>query len=155
MFGGGGSIRLVRIFGIPIGIDWSWFIALFLIISLRSDDYEQAVPGSSAFLLAVISALLLFLSILLHELGHAVVAIRNGIPILGIELMIFGGVARLGKDSDSPGVEFRVAAAGPLVTLVIAVASFGLGAAAEGGTGAMTDSLFLSGNQSATVAVLG
>ena len=97
MFGGGSSIQLARIFGIRIGIDWSWFIALFLIISLRSDAYSDAVPDSNAFVLAVISALLLFLSILLHELGHAVVAIRNGIPILGIELMIFGGLARLGQ----------------------------------------------------------
>lgn len=155
MFGGGSSIRLGRLFGIPIGIDWSWFIALFLIISLRSDDYSNAVPGSNAFVLAVISALLLFGSILLHELGHAVVAIRNGIPILGIELMIFGGVARLGKDTDSPGVEFRVAVAGPLVTLAIALIAFALGAAVEGGTGTMMDSLFLSETQSATTAVLG
>lgn len=155
MFGGGGSIQLARIFGIRIGIDWSWFIALFLIISLRSNDYESAVPDANAFVLAVISALLLFLSILLHELGHAVVAIRNGIPILGIELMIFGGVARLGRDSGSPGVEFRVAAAGPLVTLLIALFAFGLGALIEGGTGAMMDSLFLDHTQSATTAVLG
>jgi Zn-dependent protease len=155
MFGGGGSIQLARVFGIPIGIDWSWFIALFLIISLRSDDYSAVVPDSNAFVLAVISALLLFLSILLHELGHAVVAIRNGIPILGIELMIFGGVARLGKDTDSPGVEFRVAIAGPLVTLAIALIAFGLGAAVAGGTGGMMDSLFLSETQSATTAVLG
>ena len=65
----------------------------------------------------MISALLFFLSILLHELGHAWVAIRNGIPIEGIDLWMFGGVAKLGKDADSPGVEFRVAAAGPLVTM--------------------------------------
>jgi Zn-dependent protease/predicted transcriptional regulator len=155
MFGGGGSIRLGRVFGIPIGVDWSWFIALFLIISLRSDDYADVVPGSNAFVLAVISALLLFLSILLHELGHAVVALRNGVPILGIELMIFGGVARLGKDTESPGVEFRVAIAGPVVTLVIALVAFGLGAAFEGGTDGMMDSLFLDRTQSAEAAVLG
>ena len=64
-------------------------------------------------MLAVVSALLFFLSILLHELGHAVVAIRNGIPIEGIDLWMFGGVAKLGRDTDSPGVEFRVAVGGP------------------------------------------
>jgi Zn-dependent protease/predicted transcriptional regulator len=152
---GGGSIQLARIFGIRIGVDYSWFIVLFLIIYWRTQDYEAVVPGSNPFLLAVISALLFFLSILLHELGHAVVAIRNGIPILGIDLWMFGGVAKLGRDTDSPGVEFRVAVGGPLVTLVIAVACFFAGAAIEGGTAAMMDSIFLDQTQGAAVAVLG
>ena len=75
-------------------------------------------------MLATISALLFFLSILLHEFGHALVAIRNGIPIQGIDLWLFGGVAKLGRDSDSPGVEFRIAVAGPVVTLVIAASAW-------------------------------
>ena len=136
-------------------MDFSWFLILFLIIYWRSQDYEQVVPGSNAFVLAVISALLFFLSILLHELGHAVVAIRNGIPILGIDLWMFGGVAKLGRDTDSPGVEFRVAAAGPLVTVVIAAVCFGIGAATEGGTSEMLDNIFLTQDQTATAAVLG
>jgi Zn-dependent protease len=152
---GGGSFQLARIFGIRIGVDFSWFLILFLIIYWRSQDYEQVVPDSNAFLLAVISALLFFLSILLHELGHAVVAIRNGIPILGIDLWMFGGVAKLGRDSDSAGVEFRIAAAGPLVTLIIAVACFAAGAATEGGTSEMLDDIFLNQDQTATAAVLG
>ena len=124
---GGGSIQLARVFGIRIGVDVSWFLVLFLIIYWLTGYYQDVGAGSDAFLLATISALLFFLSILLHELGHAVVAIRNGIPILGIDLWLFGGVAKLGRDTDSPGVEFRVAVAGPLVTLAIAVACFGLG----------------------------
>lgn len=125
---GGGSIQLARVFGIRIGVDVSWFIVLFLIIYWLTGYYRDDVgAGSDAFLLATISALLFFLSILLHELGHAVVAIRNGIPILGIDLWLFGGVAKLGRDTDSPGVEFRVAVAGPLVTLAIAAVCFGLG----------------------------
>jgi Zn-dependent protease len=152
---GGGSIQLARVFGIRIGVDWSWFIALFLIIYWRNQDYDVVVPGSNAFLLAVISALLFFLSILLHELGHAVVAMRNGIPIQGIELMIFGGVARLGRDTDSAGVEFRVAAAGPLVTLLIAVVCFLAGTSSAGGVDQMMDSVLLDRTQSATTAVLG
>jgi Zn-dependent protease len=128
---GGNSIRLARVFGIRIGVDVSWFIVLFLIIFQLSDYYRDLFPGEDgkAFALAVISALAFFLSILLHELGHAVVAIRNGIPIQGIDLWMFGGVARLGKDTDSPGVEFRVAIAGPLVTLAIAALCFAVGAA--------------------------
>jgi Zn-dependent protease len=125
---GGGSIQLARVFGIRIGVDVSWFLVLFIIIYWLTGYYRDEVgAGSDAFLLATVSALLFFLSILLHELGHAVVAIRNGIPILGIDLWLFGGVAKLGRDTDSPGVEFRVAVAGPLVTLAIAVACFGLG----------------------------
>jgi Zn-dependent protease/CBS domain-containing protein len=68
--------------------------------------------------------LLFFGSIVLHELGHAVVAMRNGIKIDGIDLWLFGGVAKLSRDSKSAGEEFRIAAAGPLVTLLIAVAGF-------------------------------
>src|SRR5215216_7627014 len=125
---GGGSIPLTRIFGIRIGVDFSWFLVLFLIIWQLSGYYDDVGFGSSVFLLATVSALLFFVSILLHELGHALVAIRNGIPILGIDLMMFGGVAKLGRDTDSPGVEFRVAVAGPVVTVVIAAACFGAGA---------------------------
>lgn len=124
---GGGSIKLLRVFGIRIGVDPSWFIVLFLIIWSLSGSYKDALPGRAglAFTLAVASALLFFLSILLHELGHAWVAIRNGIGISGIDLWMFGGLAKMTRDTDSPGVEFKVAAAGPAVTLVIALACYG------------------------------
>ena len=155
MFGGGGSIQLARIFGIRFGVDVSWFIVLFLIIWSLTGYYEDVDPDSNAFLLAVVSALLFFLSILLHELGHAIVAIRNGIPILGIDLMLFGGVAKLGKDADSPGVEFRVAAAGPAVTLLIAAVCLGLGALVSGMSDAFSSAQFDEDAQGATTAVLG
>jgi Zn-dependent protease len=106
-------------------------------------------------MLAVTSALLFFLSILLHELGHARVAIRNGIPIEGIDLWMFGGVAKLGKDADSAGVEFRIAAAGPLVTLVIAVVCFALGAAVSSGSDALHSARFDQDATGTTTAVLG
>jgi Zn-dependent protease len=125
---GGGSIPLARVFGIRIAVDFSWFLVLFLIIWQLTGYYDDVGFGSNAFVLATVSALLFFLSILLHELGHALVAIRNGIPILGIDLWMFGGVAKLGRDTDSPGVEFRVAIAGPLVTVAIAALCLGIGA---------------------------
>jgi Zn-dependent protease len=152
---GGGSIQLVRVFGIRIGVDYSWFIVLFLIIWNLSGYYDDVAPGSNAFVLAVVSALLFFLSILLHELGHAWVAIRNGIPIEGIDLWMFGGVAKLGRDADSPGVEFRVAAAGPLVTLLIALVCFALSAGVSNGSDALHSAQFDTNITGATTAVLG
>jgi Zn-dependent protease len=152
---GGGSIQLGRVFGIRVGVDISWFLVLFLIIWSLSDYYEDVAPGSNAFILATISALLFFLSILLHEFGHAFVAIRNGIPIQGIDLWLFGGVAKLGRDSDSPGVEFRIAVAGPVVTLVIAAICLGIGALISSPAEVMESSQFDDTTQGATLAVLG
>jgi Zn-dependent protease len=134
---GGRSIPLVRVFGIRIGVDPSWFLALFLFIWLLTGYYQDAIPGNNdtgAFLLATASALLFFLSIVLHELGHAWVAIRNRIPIAGIDLWLFGGIAKMARDTPSPGVEFRVAIAGPVVTLLIAAACALIGMAAGGST---------------------
>jgi Zn-dependent protease len=154
---GGQSIQLGRVFGIRIGVDVSWFFVLFLIIWSLSGYYQDLFPDqdSKAFALAVVSALLFFLSILLHELGHAIVAIRNGIPILGIDLWMFGGVAKLGRDTDSPGVEFRVAVAGPLVTLAIAAVCLGIGAALSSTHTVLEGSRFETADLSGTVAVLG
>jgi Zn-dependent protease len=154
VFGGGGSIQLGRIFGIRIGVDISWFLVLFLIIYWLSGYYEDVAPNSNAFVLATVSALLFFLSILLHELGHAVIAIRNGIPILGIDLWMFGGVAKLGRDTDSPGVEFRVAIAGPVVTLAIAALCFGAGALISSPDQVIEGSTFDTSVGSAATAVL-
>jgi Zn-dependent protease len=152
---GGSSIQLGRIFGIRIGVDISWFIVLFLIIFQLTGYYEDVAPGSNAFLLAAVSALLFFLSILLHELGHAVVALRNGIPIEGIDLWMFGGVARLGRDTDSAGVEFRVAVAGPVVTLVIAAVCFAIGAAISSPSDVVESSQFGDSVVGASTAVVG
>ncbi len=83
------------------------------------------------------------------------VAIRNGIPILGIDLWMFGGVAKLGRDTDSPGVEFRVAVAGPLVTLAIAAICFGLGAALSSAETVLDGGRFEDVEMGGAVAVLG
>ncbi len=157
MFGGGGSIQLARVFGIRIGVDPSWFFVLFLIIWSLAGFYGDLFPGddTKAFGLAVLSALLFFLSILLHELGHALVAIRNGIPILGIDLWMFGGVAKMQRDTDSPGVEFRVAVAGPLVTLAIAVACYLIAIAISSPEAAYDATSFHAAPINATTAVLG
>src|SRR3954454_16113818 len=81
--------------------------------------------NSQASALGVLAALLFFVSLALHELGHAIVARRNGIEIAGIDLWFFGGVAKLSRDTSSPGEEFRVAAAGPAVTVALVALCFG------------------------------
>ncbi len=122
---GGGSITLFHVRGIRVGVDWSWFLVLFLVIFWLSQVYADVLGESSSsstpFLLALVTAFGFFGSIVLHELGHAVAAMRNGIGISSIQLWIFGGVAQMDRESDSPGTEFKVAIAGPLVTFAIVV----------------------------------
>src|SRR5688500_6187106 len=111
-----GGLTLFHVRGIRIGVDYSWFFVLFLVILWLSGFYKGVLgdPEDSIapYMLALASAVAFFGSVLLHELGHALVAIRNGIGISDITLWMFGGVARLDRDSDSAGTEFRIAAAG-------------------------------------------
>jgi Zn-dependent protease len=134
--GGGGSITLFHVRGIRIAVDWSWFIVLFLVIFWLSDFYADVLDESrgstDAYLLAVATAIGFFGSILLHELGHAFVAIRRGVGISSIQLWIFGGVARMERDADSPSTEFQIAVAGPLVTLALVILLGGVGLLAAG-----------------------
>jgi len=124
--------------GIPIGVDWSWFFVLFLIIWLLSDYYRGVLDSSQEsiepYVLAVASAFGFFASILLHELGHAVIGQRNGIGISSITLWMFGGIATLDREPKTAGAEFRIAAAGPAVTLLITAACIVAGAAINGGS---------------------
>jgi Zn-dependent protease len=131
---GGASIQVARILGIRIGVHPTWFVVLFLMIWSLTGLYEDVV-GDNAFVLATLSAFLFFGSVVLHELGHAVVARRNGIETHGIDLWLLGGLARLSRDSDTPGAEFRIAAAGPAVTLVFGLVCVGAGAALSGSGG--------------------
>ncbi len=133
---GGTPITLFHVRGIRIAVDWSWFLVLFLVIFWLSDFYGSVLDESSAsstpFVLAVLSAAGFFGSIVLHELGHAFAALRNGIGISSIQLWIFGGMANMDRESDSPGTEFKVAVAGPLVTLAIVVVLTAVGLVAVG-----------------------
>lgn len=131
MFGGG--VNVGRLAGIPISIHPLWLVIVALITwSLGSAYYPEEVSGISpeaAYALGFLSAILLFASILLHELGHAVVARRYGVEIEGIQLWLLGGVASMRNAVHQPGEELRFALAGPAVTLVIALA-FGFATAA-------------------------
>jgi Zn-dependent protease len=133
---GGSSITLFHVRGIRIAVDWSWFLILFLVIFWLSRFYGDVLGESGSetapFALALASAAGFFGSIVLHELGHAMVALRNGIGISSIQLWIFGGMARMDRESDSPATEFKVAVAGPLVTLAIVAVLTAVGLAAAG-----------------------
>jgi Zn-dependent protease/CBS domain-containing protein len=109
---------------------------------------------TQAYVVAVAGVFMFFASLILHELGHALVARREGIEISGIDLWFFGGVAKMSRDSQSPGAEFRIAAAGPLVTLVIVGLCLGLLAVVR--EGAALDVLRLAGDAEAspTIALL-
>ncbi|HWB68395.1 MAG TPA: site-2 protease family protein [Solirubrobacterales bacterium] len=160
---GGRSITLFHVRGIRISVDWSWFLILFILLLYMSQFYERLLgdgsAASSPFLLALLSAFGFFGSILLHELGHAIVALRNGIGISSIQLWIFGGMARMDREADSPSTELKVALAGPAVTLAIVVALTAGGIAAVG-WGEFKDAAVLEANSGAsgliaTVAWLG
>jgi Zn-dependent protease len=134
---GGSSITLFHFRGIKVSVDWSWFLILFVVIVWMTKRFEIILDesGTTPFLLSLLSAVGFFGSILLHEFGHAVVAMRNGIGISGIQLWIFGGMARMDRESDTPGTELKVALAGPAVTAAIVLVLTALGIVAEGWTG--------------------
>ena len=147
----GGSIQLARIFGIRIGVTVSWFFVLFLLIFGFSANFRAVLDGSNteAYLVAVGAALLLYVSIILHELGHAVTAIRFGIEVRRIDLWFFGGLAQLSREPDTPGKEFSIAIAGPVVTLLVTVAC-AVTAALIGGTDGFWDAAWLDSDAHAS-----
>jgi Zn-dependent protease/CBS domain-containing protein len=123
------SFRLFRVRGIEIEAHWTLLLVAALIVwSLADGVFPQTNPGLSDgtyIAMASVAALLFFASILLHELGHAIQAQRDGVAIDGITLWVFGGVARLRGTMPSAGAEFRVAIAGPLVSLALGVLFIG------------------------------
>ncbi len=113
-----GSIKLANVFGFRIGVDASWFVILFLLIFLLSGPFRATLHSSDAvaYLTTVISVLLLFASLIVHELGHAFVARRHGIEVKRIDLFLFGGLTQMSRDAATPGEDFKIAVAGPLAT---------------------------------------
>ncbi len=156
MFGEGRSIQLFRLLGIRIGASPSWFIVVGLFVFLLSGQFQDALGGSTgeAYAVALAAAVLFFLSIVFHELGHALVARRSGMAIEGIDLWFFGGIARFGRDTDSPGEEFKVAAAGPFATLLVVVACFAATAAIDGVAGAVDVATLEAGSATSAAELL-
>lgn len=129
------SIRLGRIAGVPVGLSWSLLVvAAVFALGLAEGRYPSAEPGHSAaayWLAASVTVVLFFASVLGHELSHAIVARRNGIPVEGITLWLLGGIARLGGEARDPWAELRIAGVGPLTSAVLGAGFWGLGLAAE------------------------
>ena len=136
-----GNIRIGNLFGIPFYINPSWFLVLGLVTWSYSSGLAAQFPqlsGGLPLLLGLMTALLLFSSVVAHELGHSFVAIRQGINVKSITLFIFGGLASLEKESKTPADAFWVAIAGPLVSLFLFAVFAGIGFnAASGALGAI------------------
>ncbi|HEY9811461.1 MAG TPA: site-2 protease family protein [Halomicronema sp.] len=123
-----GSFRVGNLFGIPFYVHFSWFIVLGLFTLTYSSDLAKfsELSGLMPLGLGFIVALLLFASVLAHELGHSFVALRQGIDVKSITLFLFGGVASLDRESKTPGEAFWVAIAGPLVSFLLCAVFTGL-----------------------------
>jgi Zn-dependent protease/CBS domain-containing protein len=126
---GGASIRLGRVLGIPISINYSWVLVFLLFTFLLGSQFGETYPQWSFMQrwgVAAITTVLFFLSVLAHELSHSVVAVRMGIPVHGITLFIFGGVSQLAQEARRPLTEFLVAVVGPLSSVVLALVFYGI-----------------------------
>jgi Zn-dependent protease len=116
------GFKLGKLFGIQIRVDWSWLLIFFLITWNLATTFSAAHSSWSPILrwgLAVLSALLFFLSVLAHEIAHSLVAKSKGMTVQSIRLHLFGGVSNIQQEPPSPGAEFTMAALGPLTSLVI------------------------------------
>jgi Zn-dependent protease len=117
-------LRIGRLLGVPIGLNWGvLLVAVLLAFSLAQVSLPQVAPrhpGSAYWFAAVIGVLAFLASLVGHELGHSYVAKRNGVHVVEITLWLFGGVAKLEGDADDPGAEFRIAAAGPAMSGLLA-----------------------------------
>ncbi len=121
------SIKLFDLFGFRIGVDRSWFVILFLMIFWLSGQFRQALHSSDgvAYLTTVVTVLVLFGSLIVHELGHAIAARRQGIEVKRIDLFLFGGITQMSRDAAIPSEDFKISAAGPLATFLFALVCLG------------------------------
>jgi Zn-dependent protease len=137
-----GSIRIGNLFGIPFYVNPSWFLVLGLVTWECGNLLAAQFPymgGIAPLLLGFVGALLLFASVLAHELGHSFVAIRQGIEVKSITLFLFGGLASLEKESQTPAEAFWIAIAGPAVSLMLFAlfTAIGVGTSLSGPLAAM------------------
>jgi Zn-dependent protease len=130
----GSSIKLFDAFGFRIAADYSWFVVLFVMIFVLSGPFRDTLHSSDgiAYATTVVSVLLLFGSLIVHELAHALVARRQGIEVKQIHLFLFGGLTQMSRDAASPGEDFKIAIAGPVATFGVILVCLGLDVAIVG-----------------------
>jgi Zn-dependent protease/predicted transcriptional regulator len=131
------SYKVFTIGGIQIFIDWTWLLAIAFFTWSLGAYYDATFPSwglGTAYLIGAVSTILLFVNVLLHELGHSFTGRSLGLPVNSITLFLFGGVSNLTTEPQTPRIEFLVAIAGPLVSLLLAGLFYLLHAAAGGGS---------------------
>jgi Zn-dependent protease len=129
------GIVIARPFGIPVYISPYWFLIAGVFILLYSNSLQQVVHGSTRYVVATLFVVLLYASVLVHELSHCVVARAFDLPVRRVLLYPLGGFSEIEKEAPTPAREFLVAAAGPAISLVLAAVGYGLGALVPHGTG--------------------
>jgi len=120
----GQSVKLTTVRGIEVGVHYSWFIIFFLITFSLTTRFTSEHPHWTTvehYAVGIVTSLLFFVSILLHELAHSFVALAKGLPVRAITLFAFGGVAQIGREPDRPLTEFQIAIAGPIASALLAV----------------------------------
>ncbi|HEY8172578.1 MAG TPA: site-2 protease family protein [Dehalococcoidia bacterium] len=119
----GHSIKIARLFGVDVGVHWSWTFIFFIITySFAEGVLKHFYPGwpdAERWAAGAVVSIVFFLSVLAHELSHALLSNRNGLPVNSITLFVFGGVANLSREPDRPGLEFQIAIVGPLTSLAL------------------------------------
>ncbi|GAA2270612.1 hypothetical protein GCM10010149_10010 [Nonomuraea roseoviolacea subsp. roseoviolacea] len=130
------GLRMGKPFGIPVYVSWTWFIVAAFITWMYGKNVHNALPeldAPAAYAVAFVFAVLLYVSVLLHELAHSVLAKAYGLPVRRITLYLLGGVSEIEKEPPTPGKEFMVAAAGPALSLAL------------GGAGLLADMYLVTG----------
>jgi Zn-dependent protease len=128
-------VRLFNVAGIRVGVDASWFLVLFLVIYVLSGPFRDTLHSSDlvAYVTTVVSVLALFASIIVHELGHALAARRQGVEVRQIDLYLFGGLTQMSREPATPKEDFTISVAGPLATVGVILVCLAVDFALVGG----------------------
>ncbi|HEY5990796.1 MAG TPA: site-2 protease family protein, partial [Streptosporangiaceae bacterium] len=129
----GPGVRIARPFGIPVYISPYWFLIAGLFVIVYAGGLAQSVPGSLRYVVAAAFVVLLYASVLVHELSHSVVARAFGLPVRRILLYPLGGFSEIEREPPTPGREFLVSAAGPGISLALAGVGYAVDSAAQPG----------------------